>query len=189
MYYQPVAKGYYLNLNQKAANKKEKCNFNLNSNKKWMPLIENKWMMKSILDIQAHSMRDNLILFGIPASYKEVLQEHLKLPTEIVKDSAELSIPWHPGWICLCHWCLTSGSSNLKVLVGLKSPSICKVHAHSFHLCTFISTCTGLDRQYSQYPNIIQGVPCCSPWQVFHWWYFLCCVLIWALFCYKNWYI
>ena len=62
-----------------------------------MPLIENKWMMKSILDIQAHSMRDNLILFGIPASYKEVLQEHLKLPTEIVKDSAELSIPWHPG--------------------------------------------------------------------------------------------
>ncbi|XP_030583063.1 uncharacterized protein LOC115778849 [Archocentrus centrarchus] len=55
---------------------------------------ENKKMRETILDIQARSMRDNLVFSGIPeqaeedaeASVREFLQHQLKLPSEAVKN-------------------------------------------------------------------------------------------------------
>lgn len=54
---------------------------------------ENKNIKESILDLQARSMRDNLVFSGIPeqaeedpeATVKEFLQKYMKLPTDTVK--------------------------------------------------------------------------------------------------------
>ena len=55
---------------------------------------ENKTIKESVLDLQARSMRDNLVFSGIPeraeedpeATVTEFLKKHLKLPTDVIKD-------------------------------------------------------------------------------------------------------